>query len=752
MNTVLGGHVGTGSRDGYGLTAPHFRGIVVFDGGGSMDEISEDCFRLYRPNNLYEWPPGSGGGLDDIMPGFDQIPIEEMEAQANYWWPIIKQRTDEIAEIHGRVDATKPTNEVAGNDPAQLRKLVEFEKHLGHLAAEEEGDYVLTMGNCATNSPHWDEGLWQEIIAPHIIEMWGLGHIYCRHAYADRVGDQDRLIVDGEPAGDSSGRPFREIEYFKDTFGFCGGIILGEIGFVSYPGDEPFMREITAYDEYMRQYPEIGYGAIFEYGDWNTGRANIETASASLALWLEMYPFTKWTPQDPPPPVDPEREKHVSFKIAQEHTEDEWADLARIAYQNYKRSMTASHTACINEVQSGNGESYAIIVDPHLPSQAETAALLDSLRLTWVPYNYRDDHTDSPLVNLSLGHLFNWQYAYTSEFDAPRPAYEGEHEGRDADLVGGYADNRVDVLCVYDGVVTRSENRGTAYGEHVIVRSENNGSVFFIWYCHLDDRKVSVGDTVRVGDGIGEVGDTGGNWNEHIHINLQAPGYGLDGYVVSDVVDPAPYMPTNNMQLPPLVVGSRFNITDWVVGTNMQQFDMDYGSGTQTTMISHQPDGSFLYVKGTNGEYERLWIGQHNGEDWVFRADDTSESPDRMYAHYEERNGALGAPWIPCNPVSGRWYDTNKYVQHYLKDGCVPQNGGQVTDRIRLLSAPYTRTYPLTGQSLQVITLQWSSGEEYDFAGGNVGFRKSTGENFEFMGWLHGREPLPILKHPCFGW
>lgn len=202
--------------------------------------------------------------------------------------------------------------------------------------------------------------------------------------------------------------------------------------------------------------------------------------------------------------------------------------------------------------------------------------------------------------------------------------------------------------------------------------------------------------------------------------------------------------------------GETIDITHAILGTNGQQFDMDYGTGTQTTMISHRSDPqSILYVKGTNGEYERLFIDKHQGVDWFFRADDTSESTTRMYAQYEHEHGMLGAPWFPCHAVVGKWYETTKFIQHYLKDGCVKQNSGTVTDKLRLISEPYNRTYPTTGKTEKVITIEWASGEQYDFSwdrGGNIGFRKTNGVNFEFMGWLEGRQPLTIKKYDCFGW
>ena len=187
------------------------------------------------------------------------------------------------------------------------------------------------------------------------------------------------------------------------------------------------------------------------------------------------------------------------------------------------------------------------------------------------------------------------------------------------------------------------------------------------------------------------------------------------------------------------------------MGVHRRQFDLGHSAGTQTTQVFHLSDTEWLYVKGTQGEYEHFWTADYNGKRWIFRADDTSESPERMYAHYRGPGGALGAPWVPCEMVVGHEYATTKFVQHYLKDGCVPQNSGEVTDRIKLLGEPYLRTYSESGKSEVVVTLQWQGGEQYDFAGGNVAFRDAT-RNFWFLGWLENREDLMYKKYDCFGW
>lgn len=134
----------------------------------------------------------------------------------------------------------------------------------------------------------------------------------------------------------------------------------------------------------------------------------------------------------------------------------------------------------------------------------------------------------------------------TSAFNAPRDysAFGGKvndkHEGADFDVIGGSADNKNPVLCAYAGIVV-NVGYSAGYGNRVIIEHENNGSLFYTWYCHLDAVYVSEQESVLMGVSIGEIGSTGNALGEHLHFNLQVPNYGLDGYIVANVVDPMPY-------------------------------------------------------------------------------------------------------------------------------------------------------------------------------------------------------------------
>lgn len=138
-----------------------------------------------------------------------------------------------------------------------------------------------------------------------------------------------------------------------------------------------------------------------------------------------------------------------------------------------------------------------------------------------------------------MGKLFNESYVLTSPFNAPR-SY-GLHEGADYDVLTNEADSKAKVLCVYDGIVDRSLDSTGGYGKYVRIKHERNGKPFYTRYCHLDARFVEVGYVLQKGEPIGEIGATGNASGEHVHFNLEVPDFGLDGYVVANVVDPEPY-------------------------------------------------------------------------------------------------------------------------------------------------------------------------------------------------------------------
>lgn len=129
----------------------------------------------------------------------------------------------------------------------------------------------------------------------------------------------------------------------------------------------------------------------------------------------------------------------------------------------------------------------------------------------------------------------------TSPFNVPR-SY-GPHEGIDLRATDEHW-QPVNILAGEDGQVIRASDKksdGTpsAYGWHVIL---DHGDGWRTWYCHMERLYVQLGDLVEAGDPLGLAGSTGNSTGIHLHLNVQHIGHGLSGYVVADVLDPAPFL------------------------------------------------------------------------------------------------------------------------------------------------------------------------------------------------------------------
>jgi len=87
----------------------------------------------------------------------------------------------------------------------------------------------------------------------------------------------------------------------------------------------------------------------------------------------------------------------------------------------------------------------------------------------------------------------------------------GHHKGIDI-----AAEFKEPIHTVADGVVTKSYYSGT-YGHVVFIKHENNLETV---YAHLNKRMVSEGQTVKQGDIIGEMGNTGDSSGVHLHFEI----------------------------------------------------------------------------------------------------------------------------------------------------------------------------------------------------------------------------------------
>lgn len=86
-------------------------------------------------------------------------------------------------------------------------------------------------------------------------------------------------------------------------------------------------------------------------------------------------------------------------------------------------------------------------------------------------------------------------------------------------------------------MVTDPNNITSEWGEYVRLDLDSGERVF---YCHLRERLVNVGQRVRRGDSVGVEGNTGKSSASHLHLEIRPPG------ASTDAIDPAAFIGIEN--------------------------------------------------------------------------------------------------------------------------------------------------------------------------------------------------------------
>jgi murein DD-endopeptidase MepM/ murein hydrolase activator NlpD len=280
----------------------------------------------------------------------------------------------------------------------------------------------------------------------------------------------------------------------------------------------------------------------------------------------------------------------------------------------------------------------------------------------WQPPSWFGEPTDDVLHGFTVAAPFGRPFRTTDYFNAPRSYGNGKHEGQDFDIFTAALDSQEAVLCGVDGIVVPPDPMLPGYGSHVVVETTHRGNRVRVWYCHLDAVYVNIGDLVRIGTHLGELGTTGNSTYEHLHLNIQVPGNGLAGYVVPDVVNPEAYVSMEpqavgtfdigSYLLPPnepnrLVAGTMYG--DIVILAN------NWGQGDERQQLQQIGDYSFVTK---NAQYEKRLVTSQ----WIDLLIDTS--PDGV--HYYEVSGH----WLPRYMRVGETYVRTETVKYYRKDNC----------------------------------------------------------------------------------
>ncbi len=109
----------------------------------------------------------------------------------------------------------------------------------------------------------------------------------------------------------------------------------------------------------------------------------------------------------------------------------------------------------------------------------------------------------------------------------------GSHLG--ADMM---ADEWTPIYAAHAGVVTISDESFSGFGNAVVLEGVVGGAPIETAYAHMvpGSRLVQAGETVKAGQQIGSVGNTGNSWGNHLHIEVHING---------DLMDPIVWLAEN---------------------------------------------------------------------------------------------------------------------------------------------------------------------------------------------------------------
>ncbi len=113
--------------------------------------------------------------------------------------------------------------------------------------------------------------------------------------------------------------------------------------------------------------------------------------------------------------------------------------------------------------------------------------------------------------------------------EAPCAGCSSMHGGIDFDAGEGYP-----IQVIADGVVTKVQPLDDNWGDGVYVEITHsvNGETILSRYCHLFTGSITVseGESVRVGQLLAQVGDTGATTGAHLHFEIHANGSPINPY------------------------------------------------------------------------------------------------------------------------------------------------------------------------------------------------------------------------------
>lgn len=442
-------------------------------------------------------------------------------------------------------------------------------------------------------------------------------------------------------------------------------------------------------------------------------------------------------------PTPPAGYKSVVYKLAQEHTADEWSGIARLAFSEYKRTMTASTDNCIVMVKDGNAESYAVVFDPQLPSQAAAIQQLQQAGVNYQARVYRQ--SQQPQISVS-------------PLNQRDPRWANVDMGGDGKTIGNWGCLLVsyNVLANYlkltnelpPAHMTRMRNAGAMSGPYMLPAALRTAFPNDITYLGYEERGDNLNARIRTSIDKGmpvparvDFNPATGQWEQHWVL--------ITGYTSSDFLMADPWLGDTAL------LSSRYNISgnDVLEGifyerkTTQTGIDMakyflpnsgnfgqifmlknNWGGGDERCQLQAESNTSYVTK---NTQFEKRTIGT----DYIDLVLDTSPGNNEYYT--------VTGHWLPRRMSPGNIFTRTETITFRHKSNCQPVAGKPTytaASSIRFDKHHTTWTCPESGIALSdVAELSWlvngKIDERYWFAAGLglVRWEKYTGHK----SWIH---------------
>lgn len=745
----IGVHVGTGSRNGYGLVCDAKPALVFATGeGGAVKEAvarsDGHAYGVYRSIKYYNNHP-EGFGLND--PASTR---EEIYAVADMFYPLLKEDWEQNPAY-----AYAVINESGANDTTVIKNYVWYEWRMMELAEPDGFRICLSNlfsgapddGSVAGGSPTGGMETWKKEYGPLLARGYAGGHIYGRHVYGF-----DHLV----PLTSNTDRAFREIDWLRSQ-GVYIGVALTECGLHGgeyQPSSDVVIQQMALFDEAMKPYRDMIVGvAWWTYGPWEGagGDVNLESMSVDIARYLEENQSPKWVPIDyipPNPPKEPNTIRHEIHLLPQDATTQERHDLSDyLAPKN--TGFTHSHDMVDAVMFHSLPNGVIVVWDAHRWN-FDTEEYFSWLGVQYQERLFSEISDDSPPPTDDFVYE-TWPVEVTpfvTQHWANNPNYYGQFCDANGLCLPGHggidirAPLGTKVFAVASGHAVRVHRLASThdFGKHVYILHDSGE---LTGYAHMQniDTSLNVGDFIRAGQVLGFADNTGNSFGSHLHFLRKRPGetyideHGTWPY---ELFDPTPLLsplaphlfddqppeppPAGNVDL------ARYMTVDQVRGP---LYEVQTENAGQQRHQTHTEMGMFYHTKGGDGEHKHAeWEQLKYDINNIYRGIDTSPLDDQ--SQYYELMDELGKPWSVWCPrfmSVGQIFHRYPYVQFRIKADCVLVSETRQASLLKLEDVLEEVTF-FTGITLtNVIKLLWTDLDQ------NPIERYFYAEGYGLVGW-----------------